>query len=141
MTQILPANKILVVARRPWGCSWVQIANTFAEVGLLVTPDALRFAINATPRNLKKYPRRSIAQKRQGRKTSVSTGKTQASATDEERDEDRSEAMTEISVHAPASLPKAVAITKSSDVPPAVPTTVKPDSDHVIFRRNPNDPI
>jgi hypothetical protein len=35
----------------------------------------------------------------------------------------------------------AVAIIKSSDVPPTAPIKAKPDSDHAIFRRNPNDPI
>jgi hypothetical protein len=41
----------------------------------------------------------------------------------------------------PRARKTAVAITKSSDLPPAAPTKAKPDSDHAIFRRNPNDPF
>jgi hypothetical protein len=90
----IEANREAIYAAKDRGCSWVQIAAAFVEVGLVVTPDALRFAINAAPRDLKKYPRRSIVgprQKRRGRQSSVSKGAIQAGNADGERDEDRTQ--------------------------------------------------
>jgi hypothetical protein len=85
----IEANREAIYAAKDRGCSWVQIAAACAEAGLVVSPDALRFAINAVPRDFKKHPRRSIAQKRRGRQPSVSRGTIQAGNTDEERDGDR----------------------------------------------------
>jgi|SRR6266700_2594051 len=90
----IEAHRGAIYAAKDRGCSWVQIAQALAVVGLVVTPDALRFAINAAPRDLKKYPRRSIGQrqKRRGRRSSASRGTIQAGNTDEERDDDRTQA-------------------------------------------------
>ena len=101
----IEANREAIYAAKDRGCSWRQIAEAFAEAGLVVTPDALRFAINAASRDFKKYPRRSIAQKRRGRQPSVSTGTIQAGNTDEERNDDRPAAKPEEATNAPASTP------------------------------------
>jgi hypothetical protein len=110
----IEANREAIYAAKDRGCSWVQIAEAFAQVGFVVTPDALRFAINAAPRDFKKYPRRSIAQKRGGRQPAVSTGTIQAGTADEERNDDRTAAKPEEATKAPASIPLRVDPTSSS---------------------------
>jgi hypothetical protein len=73
----IEANREAIYAAKDRGCSWVQIAKAFAEVGLVVTPDALRFAINATPRDLKKYPRMTLRrrQKQKVQQAAIETTK------------------------------------------------------------------
>jgi hypothetical protein len=115
----IEARRGAIYAARDRGCTWEAIAEALAESGIVTTPNALRLAINEKPRDLKKYPRRLIGrrQKRKGPQSPISKGTMQGGNSDEERGEDRSAAKPEES------------------------TKAKPDSDHVIFRRNPNDPI
>ncbi len=134
----IEARRGAIYTAKDRGCTWEAIAEALAESGIVITPNALRLAINEEPRDLKKYPRRLVGrrQKRKGQQSSVSRGKIQGGKANTERDEEQSAVKSEIS-----DAPEMVAITKSSDVLPATLTKIKPNSDHVIFRRNPNDPL
>jgi hypothetical protein len=57
------------------GNTWAQIADGLAEIGVVISPAALRFAINAEKRDVKKYPRR--------RKSSVATNAAANGAADD----------------------------------------------------------
>src|ERR1700719_2329085 len=54
---IIEANRDVIYAAKDRGCTWAQIAEALTKAGFVVTADALRFAINLTPRDFKKYPR------------------------------------------------------------------------------------
>jgi hypothetical protein len=83
--------------------------------------------MSVIPRDLKKYPRRSLVgqrQKQQGRQSSITKGKMQGGNGDEQRDEDRSVAKSEESTNAPA------------NIPPHIPPRIDPNSYAGIRRRN-----
>jgi len=123
---MIEANLAAIYTAKDRGCTWAAIAVTLTEVGIVITPTALRFMMSAIPRDLKKYPHRSLVgqrQKREGRQSSISKGKMQGNA-DEERDEDRSAVKSEESTNAPASIP------------PRIPPRIDPNSFAGIRRRN-----
>jgi hypothetical protein len=54
---MIEASLGAIYAARDRGCTWAEIAEGLAEAGVVVTADALRFAVNERPRDLKAYPR------------------------------------------------------------------------------------
>ena len=61
---IIEANRDAIYVAKDRGCTWAQIAEALTKAGFVVTADALRFTINATPRDFKKYPRMMIAKRK-----------------------------------------------------------------------------
>jgi hypothetical protein len=46
-----------IYAKRDEGCTWAEIAEGLGKAGIVMSPAALRFAVNAKKRDTKKYPR------------------------------------------------------------------------------------
>jgi len=107
---LIQANCEAIYAARDRGCTWADIAKALSEAGFTVSPNALRLAINSVPRDLKKYPRKMLAQRKPRRKqvqrSIESNREMQGGASDKERRHDAVEIKPEASVHVPVSRPK-----------------------------------
>jgi hypothetical protein len=61
---LIQANCEAIYAARDRGCTWADIAMALSEAGLTVSPNALRLAMNEKSRDLKKYPRKRLAERK-----------------------------------------------------------------------------
>jgi len=124
---LIQANCEAIYAARDRGCTWADIAMALSEAGLTVSPNALRLAMNEKSRDLKKYPRKRLAERKPRRKVpraSVSRGTIQAGNADEERNDAQTAAKSEEATNAPASIPL------------RIPPGIDPNSSALIRRLN-----
>jgi hypothetical protein len=61
---LIQANCEAIYAARDRGCTWADIAKALSEAGFSVSPNALRLAMNEKSRDLKKYPRKMLAERK-----------------------------------------------------------------------------
>lgn len=61
---LIQANCEAIYAARDRGCTWADIAKALSEAGFTISPNALRLAMNEKSRDIKKYPRKMLAEKK-----------------------------------------------------------------------------
>jgi len=105
---LIEANREAIYAARDRGCTWAEIAEALSKAGFVVSPNALRLAMNEKPRDLKKYPRTMMAERKPRQKSKQSSiegrGEIQGGTADKECHENRIETQSETSAHVPVSM-------------------------------------
>jgi hypothetical protein len=61
---IIEANREEIYAARDRGCTWLDISQALAEAGFVIGPNTLRLTMSEKPRDLKKYPRKMLAERK-----------------------------------------------------------------------------
>ena len=61
---IVEANREEIYAARDRGCTWADISQALAEAGIAIGPNTLRLMMSERPRDLKKYPRKMLAERK-----------------------------------------------------------------------------
>src|SRR2546421_6831253 len=61
---IVEANREEIYAARDRGCTWAEISQALAEAGIAIGPNTLRLTMSEQPRDLKKYPRKMLAERK-----------------------------------------------------------------------------